>query len=70
MLKVAHHGHVIRLITPYANTRFGKRSLSFDATRIYKKLPTNITEQENLEGFKIKAKTYLFKLLSVELEYL
>ena len=43
-------------------------SFSFAAHRICNKLPTKITESENLKKFKIKLKTYLFKLSYVELE--
>ena len=36
IFKYSHHGHVIRLLTPCANTRyFVKDSFSFAAPRIY-----------------------------------
>ena len=70
MFKYSHHGHVLKLMTPFAFSRYGSRSFSYVAPRIYNRLPTIVTTSENLKDFKTKLKTYLFKLSTNELQKL
>ena len=70
MFMYTHHGHTVKLMTPFANSRYGKRSFSFVAPRIYNRLPTKITMSDNLKDFKSQLKTYLFTLSSTETEKL
>ena len=70
MFKYAHHGHSLKLIVPSCNSKFGDRSFSVVAPKIYNRLPVTITSAQSLESFKAFLKTYLFKLSPDELEKL
>ena len=70
MFRYTHYGHSIKLITPFAQTKYGQRSFSYIAPRIFNRLPSNITATHNLKDFKCSLKTYLFNLSITELEKL
>jgi len=70
MFQYAHHGHTLKLMVPSFNSKYGERSFSVVAPKIYNRLPTTITSAESLETFKAFLKTYLFKLSQHELEKL
>ena len=70
MFQYTHHGHTLKLMVPSFNSKFGERSFSVVAPKIYNRLPTTITSAESLESFKAFLKTYLFKLSQHELEKL
>ena len=52
MFQYAHHGHTLKLMVPSFNSKFGERSFSVVAPKIYNRLPTTITSAESLESFK------------------
>ena len=66
MFRYAHHGHCIRLMTPFAATSYRKKSFSFVAPRIFIRLPTDITASNSVIEFKSK----LFRLDFFDLDRL
>ena len=56
------HSNVLhRLNEPRCNFVFGFRAFEKSAPRLYNKLPENVKNNENIEAFKKKLKTHLFK---------
>ena len=64
MFHYTHHGHTLKLMVPSFNSKYGERSFSVVAPKIYNRLPTT------METFKAFLKTYLLKLSQHELEKL
>ena len=62
MFQYAHYGHALKLVTPYVRSKYGQRSFSFVATKLYNNLPSYITCADNTTSFKKLLKTFLFKL--------
>ena len=50
-----------RLLEPRANLELGMRAFENSAPRLYNKLPQDIKESGNIEVFKKRLKTYLFR---------
>ena len=69
MFTYAHHGYTPKLIVPSFNTKFGKRSFSVIAPRLYNNLPLNL-KLADLKNFKVQLKTFLFILPSSDVEKL
>ena len=67
---VKHEFDCLKLMVPSFNFKFGERSFSVVAPKIYNRLPTTITSAASLESFKSFLKTYLFKLSQHKLEKL
>ena len=70
MFRYVHHGHTLKLITPPARTRYGERSFSVAAPRLYNNLPTYITSSDSVTDFKNKLKTFLFTISHSDLNKL
>ena len=64
------HGHSLKLMVPEANSKLGTRSFSNIGPRIYNKLPSSVTESENIAQFKNSLKTYLFNMSLTDLDRL
>ena len=50
-----------RLFQPYTNSKYGERAFKYNAPRLFNKLPLEIRTSPNIEQFKKKLKTHLFK---------
>ena len=50
-----------RFKIPRVNTSYGSRTFKYNAPRLYNDLPLAMRQSENVEIFKKKLKTYLFK---------
>lgn len=70
MFNYAHYGHKLRLVVPTSNTRYGHRSFSVAAPRIYNRLPSNLVALDNISIFKSQLKTYLFTMSKSEFDRL
>jgi len=70
LFRYAHHGHVLKLIVPEVNTKYGHRSFSYIGPKLFNRLPESVTCSENVDVFKAVLKTYLFELSMVDVERL
>ena len=68
MFNYAHYGHKLRLVVPTSNTRYGQRSFSVAALRIYNRLPSNLVALGNISIFKSQLKTYLIMMSKSEFD--
>ena len=70
MFRFCHHGHSVKLITPFSLTKYGSRSFSVIGPKIFNNLPLHVTSNISIEGFKCSLKTFLFNLTDEDLEKL
>ena len=59
-------GRTCTLYTPKVNTMFGKRAFSSMGPRVWNKLPSFVTDCDNIGRFKRMLKTFLFNLSEFE----
>ena len=63
MFSYGHYGHSLKLIVPdYRLERYGRRAFSYTGPRLLNSLPSHVTSESSVIGFKSKLKTFLFNL--------
>ena len=70
ILSYAHYGQRVRLVVPFANSRYGQRSFSVAGPRLYNRLPCNIRSVEDINLFKNNLKTHLFSMSEIDFDKL
>jgi hypothetical protein len=70
LFRYAHHGHVLKLLVPQVNTKYGLRSFSVIGPKLFNNLPESVTCSENVDIFKSVLKTFLFNLSQAEIQSL
>ena len=70
LFRYAHHGHLLKLMVPEVNTKYGHKSFSVIGPRLFNRLPTSVTCSENVDIFKTVLKTYLFDLSLTDIKRL
>ena len=68
LFRYAHHGHVLRLLVPQVNSKYGLRSFSVIGPKLFNKLPESVKCSENVDIFKSVLKTFLFDLSQAEIQ--